>query len=618
MCSDSAFDSVVSFPEKGNWDTSNFPWIYHDTTPIKGKLDKVMAGMGESAVNRATKVAMRPYNKKQAKGNINMKCKISPERTGFGEALEFVEKKLTEYKLNRKDITKNILATEEVINALLAHSENADYIYLSVRRFLNEISIEVSVPGREFAFEQEFTMDTELYADDVGPETERAIRGMILKSLMGDLKYRCRAGMNTVRISAAKSKRAMLYKTLGAMALAIILGVLLRSFAPESIYMSVNNHVLVPAKTMYMNALKMIVAPVVFFSIVSCIGQFSNLSEIGKIGGRTILMYCFTTVIAALLGTSMFYLFRPGEFGSMIFDTAGAAAEAQTVRISFTDMIVGIVPDNFLKPFLEAEMLQLIFLAVLCGIAVSMIGKYSRILNDLFTACNELFLKITALIIKFMPLAVFCSFLSMIIEMGADAILSIFKIVGVFVVAIACMIVVYCGIIVVFAKLNPIPFCKKYAPTMAQVFSMGSSNASLPINIEACKKLGVSPKVYSLSLPLGATINMDGTSIFLSVFAFALARVCGVTIPPAAMVSVLISIIVLSLGAPGIPGSGLVCLSVLLGQLNVPIEAVALVMGIDTLMGMLRCMNNCLGDVAISLIVAKQENLLDIDAYNGT
>ncbi|MBR5484906.1 MAG: dicarboxylate/amino acid:cation symporter [Oscillospiraceae bacterium] len=546
-----------------------------------------------------------------------MKYKISPDRTELVEALEFVEQKLTEYKLNNKEIIKNILAAEEVINALLAHSKNADYIYLSVRRIFNEISIEISVPGNEFAFENEFTMGAELCADDVGPETESAIRGMILKSLMGDLKYRYRAGMNTVRICAAKSKRAMLYKTLGAMALAVILGVLLRNFAPESIYMPVNDHVLVSVKTMYMNALKMIVAPVVFFSIVSCIGQFSNLSEIGKIGGRVILLYSFTTVIAALLGTSMFYLFRPGEFGSVIFDTAGAAAEAQTVNVSFTDMIVNIVPNNFFKPFLEAEMLQLIFLAVLCGIAVGMIGKYSRILNDLFAACNELFLKITSLIIKFMPLAVFCSFLSMIIEMGADAILSIFKIVGVFVVAIAGMIVVYCGIIGVFARLNPLPFCKKYAPTMAQVFSMGSSNASLPINMEACKKLGVSPKVYSLSLPLGATINMDGTSIFLSVFAFALARLCGVTIPPAAMVSVLISIIVLSLGAPGIPGSGLVCLSVLLAQLNVPIEAVALVMGIDTLMGMLRCMNNCLGDVAISLVVAKQENLLDIDKYNA-
>ena len=152
---------------------------------------------------------------------------------------------------------------------------------------------------------------------------------------------------------------------------------------------------------------------------------------------------------------------------------------------------------------------------------------------------------------------------------------------------------------------------------MAQVFSMGSSNAALPINMEACKKLGISQKVYSLSLPLGATMNMDGTCIYLSVFAFSLAKICGVAIPPAALISVVISIIVLSVGAPGIPGAGLVCLSVLLAQLNVPIEAVALVMGIDPLIGMVRCMSNCLGDVAISTVVAKQEEILDVEKYKN-
>jgi Na+/H+-dicarboxylate symporter len=214
-----------------------------------------------------------------------------------------------------------------------------------------------------------------------------------------------------------------------------------------------------------------------------------------------------------------------------------------------------------------------------------------------------------------MPLAAFCSILSMILKTGTDALVSVLGILGVFIVAIVLMMAVYCLLMLLFAGLNPIPFCRKYAPTMAQVFSMGSSNASLPINIEACKQMGVSPKVYSLSLPLGATVNMDGSCIYLSVFALSLARICGIAIPPAALLSVLISIIVLSVGAPGIPGSGLVCLSVLLAQMNVPIEAIALVMGIDPLIGMIRCMSNCLGDVAVSTIVAKQEGILNLDVY---
>lgn len=544
-----------------------------------------------------------------------MHYRFTPDESGLSKGLDIIEERLTKYGLKRKEITKSMLAAEEVMGALLEHADNADYLHLSVRRVLDEISIEIAVPGREFSFEKDLNLGISPDIENVGPETERAIRSMILKSFVDDLKYRHRAGMNTVRISVLKSKRAMLYKTLGAMLLAVVIGVLLKSFAPESFYLPVNDNILAPVKTMFMNALKMIVAPVVFFSIVSCIGQFSDLSEMGKIGGKTIVFYLFTTLIATALGTGVYYLFQPGTFGSFIPESLSASVTAQEVDISIKDMIINIVPANFVKPFLEADMLQLIFLAVLCGVAVGMIGKYSRMLSDLFTAFNELFLKITVLIIKLMPLAAFCSILSMILKTGTDALISVLGILGVFIVAIALMMMVYCLLMLLFTGLNPIPFCRKYAPTMAQVFSMGSSNASLPINIEACKQMGISPKVYSLSLPLGATVNMDGSCIYLSVFALALARICGIAIPPAALLSVLISIIVLSVGAPGIPGSGLVCLSVLLAQMNVPIEAVALVMGIDPLIGMMRCMSNCLGDVAVSTIVAKQEGILNLDVY---
>lgn len=544
-----------------------------------------------------------------------MNYKLSPDYSGLSQALDIIEEKLQRYKLKRKEITKNMLAAEEVMNALLEHSEAAKCMYLSVRRFLDEISIEITVSGKEFDFEKGINLGAKLDTEDIGPETERTIRSLILKSFVDDLKYRHRNGVNTVRISVLKSKKAMLYKTLGAMFLAVIVGVIFKNFAPESLYLHMNDNILAPIKTMFMNALKMVVAPVVFFSIVSCIGQFSDLSEMGKIGGKTIVYYLLTTVFATGVGTAAFYMFQPGAVGSFVLDGATNSVETQTVDISIKDMIVNIVPGNFFKPFIEADMLQLIFLAVLCGVAVGMIGTYSRVLTELFTACNELFLKITVLIIKLMPVAAFCSILSMILKTGTEALVSIIGIVTVFIVAIVCMMIIYSLLMLLFARLNPIPFFKKYAPTMAQVFSMGSSNASLPVNMEACKKLGVSPKVYSLSLPLGATINMDGTCVYLSVFALSLARICGITIPPAALMSVLISIIVLSVGAPGIPGSGLVCLSVLLAQLNVPIEAVALVMGIDPLIGMMRTMSNCLGDVAISLTVAKQEGILDMNTY---
>lgn len=543
-----------------------------------------------------------------------MRFRLSPDPAGIGRGLDIIEEKLTKYGLKRKDVAKSMLAAEEVMVSLLKHAEQADGIHLSIRRIFEDISIEVAVAGREFSFEKELSLGTPLDTQDMSPDAELSIRNMILRSVVDDLKYRNRSGINTVRITVVRSKRAMLYQTLGAMVLAILLGVVLRLAAPEVLCTGLNDMLLVPVKTMFMNALKMIVTPVVFFSIVSCIGQFSDLSEMGKIGGRVIGLYLMTTVLATAVGVGMFYLFRPGNPAAAAGAVVGGY-QAQELEVSFIDTIVGIVPGNIVKPFLEANMLQLIFLAVLCGIAVGMIGKYSKLLSELFTACNELFLKITVLLVRFMPLAAFCSILSMMLQTGTQALVSIVSIFSVFVLGLAVMMAVYCLMMLVFARLNPVPFGKKYAPTMVQVFSMASSNAALPLNIDACKKMGVSPKVYSLSLPLGATINMDGTCIYLSVVALSLARVYGMEIPAAALMSVVISIIVLSIGAPGVPGSGLICLSVLLTQLGVPVEAVGLVMGIDPLVGMLRCMSNCLGDVAVSCIVAKREGILDMDTY---
>lgn len=543
-----------------------------------------------------------------------MTIQLSADASGIRKGLDQIEKALTGYGLKRKDVVRKMLAAEEVMSVLFSHAEKNAAMRLAIRKLFEDITIEISVAGSDFPFESSLHFGVDLAAEEIGPDAEQTIRNTILRSVVDDLKYRHKNGVNAVRITVVCSKRAMLYKTMGAMVLAIVVGVLLRMLAPQTFCDALTANLLTPIKTMFMNALKMVVSPVVFFSIVSCIGKSTDLSEVGKIGGKVIALYLVTTLLATAVGVGSFFLFQPGNPISASAVVEGAYT-AQQMEVSLIDTIVGIVPGNFFKPFLEANMLQLIFLAVLCGVAVGMIGKYSKLLSDLFTACNELFLKITVLLVRFMPLAAFCSILSMLLQTGAETLASIASIFAVFVLALAVMMVIYCLMMLAAARLNPVPFCKKYAPTMMQVFSMASSNAALPLNMEACRKLGISPKVYSLSLPLGATINMDGTCIYLGVVALSLAHVYGVEILPSALLSVVLSIIVLSVGAPGVPGSGLICLSVLLAQLGVPVEAVGLVMGIDPLIGMLRCMSNCLGDVAVSCIVAKKEKILDIDMY---
>ena len=545
---------------------------------------------------------------------------FQPDMKGYQQGCSFVESFFQKAGIRGKEKARAMLIVDEAVGSLYEHrSGTEDRMHVRASKWFGNTTIELSMRGNAYDLSEEIASATLSDEEEISQETQSVIRNILLRSKAEDLKYSHRNGTNYIRITVDRSRNAFLFQTLGAMVIAVIIAILLDIFAPEGFNKALDSYLLIPVKTIYLNALKMVVAPVVFFSIVSCIVQFSDLSELGRIGGKTIACYLFTTVIAVGVGLGAFYLFQPGD-ASLARKTVSdvSAAASQSMTVSLKDTIVGIVPSNFLNPFLESNMMQLIFLAVVCGIATGLIGKYSGILKDLFQACNDLFLKITTLFIRMMPVAVFCSIASMMLTLGYDSILSVLSMVGTFLFGLLMMMCLYCLMIMIGGRISPIPFVKKYAPVMLQVFSMASSNASIPINMDACeKKLGISRKVYSLSIPLGATLNMDGTCIHLAVFSLALARVFGVPVTDGGIFSLIISIIVLSIGAPGVPGSGLICLSVLLTQLNVPVEALGLVMGIDAFMGMFRCMSNCLGDVAVSTIVARTEGEIDMKVYEN-
>ncbi len=537
-----------------------------------------------------------------------------------GSAAEFVQRGLEEYGLEAKAVIKGTLVAEEAIASLVAHAEKNGTLRVNVKKFAGSITVEMSAPGSDYSLTDAMTEADVILDSDVGEEMLESIRNIMLTSLADGLKFSHKNGYNNIRITIEKNRRRFLYLTLAALIAGTLVGVVLSLAGPDAVNGALNGYILTPVKTMYINALKIIVAPVVFFSIVTCISGFSDLNELGKIGGRTTLMYLFTTLIAVAVGAGSYYLFRPGTDGGAAAAAAAASGPAapagEDVELSAIDMIVDIVPSNFVKPFLENNMAQLIFLAVLCGIAVGMIGKYSEVLIQIFEALNELFMKITAMIIRLMPVAVFCSMSSMVIDLGVKTILSIFGMFATFLFGLACMLVIYIMLMILIGRLDPRPFIRKYAPVMLQIFSMASSNASIPLNMEVCdKKLGVSSKVYSLSIPLGATLNMDGTCVQLMVFALALAKVYGVTVSGSALLMMAFTVVILSMGAPGIPGAGVICLSVLLEQLGVPTEAVGLVMGIGPLIGMFLCMCNCTGDTVITTIVAKSVGELDTDKY---
>ncbi len=542
--------------------------------------------------------------------------------------VDFIEDTLNSFNIEKKAVTKALLTVEEAVGSLVEHCPKPaaagdeapqSRIKVTLKKLFGNVTIELSAKGTEYPLAENMKSASLNSLEDESDGVQDTIRNILLHSLADDLKYKHKNGINYINVTILRSNKKMLYQTLGAMAIAIIVGIICLLFVPGQVNAYISSNILERIKTVYMNSLKMVVAPVVFFSIVSCIVQFSDLSSLGRIGGKIMGMYMFTTVLAVMVGLGVASaLSSSGLIQTSIQAADASSITSQTMDVSIADTIVGIVPSDIITPFQKSNMLQLIFMAVLCGIATGLLGKYSQSLSDLFSACNELFLKITTIIIRFMPIAVFCSISSMVMTMGMSTIVSLLSMLGIFLLGLLCMMIVYCLLMIVIGRLNPVPFIKKYAPVMVQVFSMASSNASIPVNMEACdKKLGVKKKIFSLSIPLGATVNMDGTCVYLAVFALCLARIYGVDITGGGILSLIISIIVLSVGAPGIPGAGLICLSVLLTQINVPVEAIGLIMGIDSLCGMFRCMSNCLGDVAVSTIVAKTEGEIDMETYNN-
>lgn len=538
--------------------------------------------------------------------------KIQNNRSEIGPALDYVEAEFQKLKMSRQDYTATLLTVEESLLCLMEHAPCDGQIEIQFRKLMGNVTLSLSGQGEEFDIAESQSVPLDPDGEAISPDMENAIRSLILRARSDTFRYRNKAHKNTIEISVKRSEREQLYLTFGSLLLSIVLGSILKIALPSTAQNTLNTCLLTPVKTMFLNALKMIIGPVVFFSIVSCLSQFESLRDLGKVGAKVMGLYLFTTLLAVLTGISVFAFFSPGSaiLASMVTDAAAATiATAEATEISILDTIVNIVPDNFVQPFLDADMLQIIFMAILCGIAVGMIGDYSKPLKNFFEACNELFLKITTLIVKFIPLAVLCSMTSLIMLTGNDTLLAILGFFGTFIAALAVMVCIYALLVLIIGRLNPLCFLKKHAPVMLTNFSLASSNAAMPFNIRSCRNLGVPSKICSFSIPLGATINMDGSCIYMAVAGLFLAKVFGVELDASAMFSMIFSIIVLSIGAPGIPGSGLICLSVLLVQIGVPGEALSLIMGIDSILGMFRVAVNSTGDVAVSLIVAKNGTL---------
>ena len=546
---------------------------------------------------------------------VKLENRISIDRGQIDEAIDFVRSHLDRGKIKGKERVRAILMTEESLVRLFDNTPEGKKVNVVVFGFLGNVYVFLRAAGQEFDF---FNNDVTDAAFGISLESdENSIRDLFLKSFERKLDYAHINGKNIVKITAVRSRYASLYMTLTGMILGLLAGIMMKVGLSSDICALLNNVFFTQVTTVFMNALKMVVGPVVFFSIASSLAGLRDLSETGRVGGKIVGMYLAVSVFAVGIGIGAFFLFHPGNPSlAAAVDASYSIDTSSAANVTILQTIVGIVPSNFVAPFLEANMLQIIFLAVACGIGTGAIGKYSESIQKMLNAFNELFLSITMCFIKVIPLVAFCSMASMVLAAGGEAFLSLLYICMVCILGFLVMMLVY-GLLLMFSGLNPVSFYKKYFPTMVRVFAISSSNASIPMNMEACDEMfGVSSSVYSFSIPLGATVNMHGCCISLAIITLSFAQVFGVDITGGKLVGMILSIVLLSTGAPGIPGSGIVVAAVICSQFGIPVAAVSLIIGINPLLDMFITAVNCLGDVSTTVIASKTEGLLDMEVYN--
>ncbi|MDN4501191.1 dicarboxylate/amino acid:cation symporter [Alteromonadaceae bacterium BrNp21-10] len=364
----------------------------------------------------------------------------------------------------------------------------------------------------------------------------------------------------------------------------------------------------------FIASLKMLVVPLVFVSLVCGTCKLSDPSKLGRLGGKSLGLYIGTTAIAITLAISFALLVSPGDGISLTTETSFSA----NTPPGLAEVIIGMVPANPISAMAQGNMLQIIVFAVLFGIAMAMSGKAGNRLSDIFEDLNVVIMRLIGILMSLAPYGVFALMAKLAATIDLAVFASLIK--YFFLVAFVLILhglVSYSVIFKLFTGLNPITFLKKMRDTCIFAFSTSSSNATLPITLETVtKKMGVNNSVASFTVPLGATINMDGTAIMQGVATVFIAQVYGVDLSLADYLVVILTATLASVGTAGVPGVGLIMLAMVLQQVNLPVEGIALIIGVDRLLDMTRTMVNVTGDSMVACIVGKSENEMNVDIFN--
>ena len=370
----------------------------------------------------------------------------------------------------------------------------------------------------------------------------------------------------------------------------------------------------------FIRLMKMLVVPLVFCSIVCGSMAIGDTKKLGTVGVRTLAFYLATTALAICVALAMGNLLDPGVGLDMSAISANAA-EVQTMEsTSMAQTILNIIPDNPIGALANGNMLQIIVFALIVGVILAKLGEKTETVGNFFSQFNDVMMEMTMMVMSLAPIGVFCLISRTFAGIGFSAFLPLAKyMIGVLLALAVQCFVVYLGLLKIFSGLNPIKFIKNFFPVMAFAFSTATSNATIPMSIDTlAKKMGVSKRISSFTVPLGATINMDGTAIMQGVAVVFAAQAFGIVLTPMDYVTVIGTATLASIGTAGVPSVGLVTLTMVFNSVGLPVEAIGLIMGIDRILDMARTAVNITGDAVCTTIVAHQNNAIDKEVFKNS
>jgi len=367
--------------------------------------------------------------------------------------------------------------------------------------------------------------------------------------------------------------------------------------------------------SIFLASLKLLVVPLVFVSLVCGTAALDDVSKLGRVGGKTLALYLATTAVAVSLAILAAIAIRPGDGFDLTTDVTFAAQQPPSIA----ETLINLFPSNPVRAMAEGNMLQIIVFSILFGLAVTLAGAPGKRVLAFFNDINGVILRLVMLLMTIAPYGVFCLIAKVFALQGFGAILPLaryfFVVLGVL---LLHALVTYSLLLRFGARLSPLVFFRKMRDPLALAFSTASSNATLPVTLENAElRLGVHNSIASFTIPLGATINMDGTAIMQGVAAGFIAQAYGIDIGPVGYLMVVLTATLASIGTAGVPGVGLIMLAMVLRQVNLPVEGIGLIIGVDRLLDMVRTAVNVTGDSAVTCAVARSEGRFSSEVFHA-